>query len=313
MSTRRRLPRAPTATFGSTVLLEGEIAYDQSLKRFRMGDGTTPAGKVVALLDDAAAAPKSLPGFGGVITGGTNPANTYLMVIDGAVLVRPSDGVTMLATGLNISVDMTRPGPVKNGRDTATGLSANEQGYVYLIANSMTGEKALIASQQESYLNVTRPAGFDFVCPYVVCWYTSDVGSNLRNILIYGRRHTYVKHQDGNGMPLVASGPAGDPSKGVYVSKSIALWVPRQAHTVVLSIGGYNGATKVAPDPDYDGGGGSGSGLPYGARLINTGVTQQVTLQIEDYYDRAIWYASDDTYAHVGVYGFFLSFGTVGG
>ena len=315
MTTRRRLPRAAASAFGSTILHEGEIAYDQTLRRFRMGDGATPGGKLLATMQDAAASVRAPPGLYGSVTGGTNPANTYLMAIDAAILIRPSDGLQFVGSGLNISVDMKKPGPVKNGRDTNTRLGPYEQGYIYLIANGQTDEKALIASQAESFINVKRPAGFDFICPYAICWYVSDVGSNLRNMSIYGRRHTYVKHADGNGMPFVASGAAGNPkTPATFVAKSLAQWVPRLAHSVTLAVSIFSGTTKVCPDPDYDGSDGSGGiGLTYGGSVRNTLVNTQIELNLEDYYDRQIFYASDDPLAVVGVYSFALSFGNLGG
>lgn len=45
--TRRRLPRGSTADLGGQVLLQGEVAYDTTLDKLRIGDGATVGGRVI--------------------------------------------------------------------------------------------------------------------------------------------------------------------------------------------------------------------------------------------------------------------------
>lgn len=50
--TRRRLPYAPGAALNPTVLFDGEVAWDTTGKRLRVGDGATPGGQLVPRMDD---------------------------------------------------------------------------------------------------------------------------------------------------------------------------------------------------------------------------------------------------------------------
>jgi hypothetical protein len=174
------------------------------------------------------------------------PASTQVTVTaDGVGLLNPSNNAATTILGVAVTITITNAGP--NGLDTGT-LSASSWYSVWVIYNPITTTIAGLISINTG--SPSLPTGYTYMAR--LGWVRTSASSTLVPTNQYGRRVQYAN--GGSGLPMMASGAAGNLTTPTWVAVATGAFVPPTAfQIIVLPYEVYGWGVAVAPNSSYGG------------------------------------------------------------
>ena len=183
---RRRLPRNDATVLNSQVLLDGEVAWDTTNKKLKLGDGSTTGGKSAAYSEDlAASAGSSAIGFLQVGTGAV--ARTAQAKMRDVVSVKDfgavGDGVTNDTAAIQAAINS------KSGF-----LGVYFPAGVYRVTSQITisTDRVMLYGDGSASRILFNPTA-NAVCFLFDKGSTSSVQNTIRDLTIYSTDTTYTK------------------------------------------------------------------------------------------------------------------------